>query len=95
MCNGSMPCGEAGRSSLCAARDDGYCYLKYSAEGSVAKDGATTCTVTVNGTCACTEGRDIQNAAGGATQTAATEGECCAACANDTQCKAAVYVGPG
>lgn len=82
-----------------AAPEPGQCYLKYSADGRAAKDGATACIPNGGGNasggyadCAYEESTDVQNSAGGASAAALGRAGCCAACAADARCKASVYV---
>lgn len=70
----------------------GYCYLKYSSEGAVAKPGVTMCVPSGSGgNCTFTDASDVQNGAGGSSVAAADAAACCAACRADAQCAAAVY----
>merc|ERR1712118_259694 len=69
----------------------GGCYLKYSADGQVAKSGATVMVKQANGTCTEIVGKDIQNNAGGSSKTASSSADCCELCSADSQCKAAVF----
>eukprot|EP01060_Flectonema_neradi_P039389 TRINITY_DN8660_c0_g2_i1.p1 TRINITY_DN8660_c0_g2~~TRINITY_DN8660_c0_g2_i1.p1 ORF type:complete len:388 (+),score=77.72 TRINITY_DN8660_c0_g2_i1:61-1224(+) len=72
--------------------DFGWCFLKYSAEGSVAKSGVTSCVLNGQGNCTYVADRDIQNSAGGRQISSPGAESCCQSCLQDSQCKAAVHM---
>lgn len=67
-----------------------WCYMKASAEGEVAKKGATACVKDGSGGCTYKADTDIQNDGIGITRAASSKEECCQLC-NDGRCQASVF----